>query len=148
MILLVLCLAFLIYAIICLYEFISASLRDLISNKRMEKRGCVRKLVSREDESPWVDDDDVVVDVDADFREGGKRAKRKRLDKELRPELDRPTIEELDLLREKLQIASGCMCFKHGAVYVVTCEGKKRRWKRLGCWETLRDECTRQLNTK
>jgi hypothetical protein len=105
----------------------------------MEKRGFVRKLVYLEGECQWVrDDEDAMPDIDGGFRQKEvRRVKHKRLDKGPRVGLDSPSREELDRLRVNLHAASGCLCFKHGAVYIVTCEGKKRRWRRLGRWETL-----------
>ena len=119
-----------------------ASLRGWISDKRMETRGYVRKLVAHsEGECPWVLDDEehATPDMDGGFRKkGSNREKQNRLDKVRGQALDTPSSEQLDELRKNLHITSGSLCFKHGAVYVVTCEGKRRHWKRLGRWETLR----------
>ena len=106
----------------------------------MEARGFERSLVCHEDECPWIkSDEDAMSDVGGVFRKKGVRqAKPKMLDRKPERALDSPSTEELDKLKENLGITFGCLCFKHGAVYVVTCEGKKRRWKRLGRWETLR----------
>jgi hypothetical protein len=133
---------FLLFVLWVLGGFIGSSLRGWISEKRMERRGFVRKLVYHEGECQWVrDSEEAMPDVVGDFRQKEvRRAQPKRLDKNSEQELGRPSKEELDRLKENLHLASGCLCFKHGAVYVVTCEGKKRRWRRLGRWETLRED--------
>ena len=132
----------LVYILYCFAESIASSLAGWISKKRMEKEGHVLKLVYREGERPWVMvDEDAMQDRAGDFRKKEvRRTKPKKLDKGTRKKLDSPSKEELDRLKKKLQVASGCLCFKHGAVYVVTCEGKKRRWRRLGRWEQLRQK--------
>jgi hypothetical protein len=138
------------FLVLTLYGFAPA-LRSWISEKRMmrrmEKEGRVFKLVYGVGECPYVtaeEDEDkerAMPKNGAGFRKKGvRRAKRKRLDTGSEQALDSPSREKLDRLMENLQIESGSLCFKHGAIYVVTCEGKRRRWKRLGRWETLRQD--------
>jgi hypothetical protein len=63
-----------------------------------------------------------------------------------REELDRaPSRAELDELKRALLLSSGSLIFKHGAIYLVTCERKKHHWKRLGAWEKLKRKTSSAL---
>jgi hypothetical protein len=54
-------------------------------------------------------------------------------------ELDKvPSHAELDELKKLLLLSSGSLCFKHGSVHLVKCDGKKRSWTRLGSWQELK----------
>jgi hypothetical protein len=107
----------------------------------LSKKGSTRKLVCHENDCQWVNinDEEAIPGKGVDYKQKDVReAKPKRLDKLLTEELDGPTADELDRLKMKLQLISGCVFYKHGAIYLITCEGKKRRWKRLGRWQELR----------
>ena len=49
-----------------------------------------------------------------------------------------PLHAELAELKKVLLLSTGSLHFKHGSVYLIKCEGKKRPWKKMGTWQELK----------
>jgi len=64
------------------------------------------------------------------------------LDKATKAQLDKPTKEALDRLKEVLGLTEGSVAYKHGAVYSVQYDRltKRHKWQRLGSWSELRQK--------